>query len=541
LEAGDALDKNFRSMAEDEIERFRREIVERTGDVRAGDNISDQELLRELYCLMAENYFSQRQYANAVEMTQKARRLRDTNGLHRELIERMHAAGADPEQMEPVVEAYGKDYPTYEDRHRMRGYLALAYLRSGNRSRGLSLLGEVLEHDAESARFADTFVRESGTEASQLQAAERTLRTAIEKNPRDAGYLRYVLGFRLYRDAMKDDARAREVLRELVVRDPEDRYSREAVEWLLYHPEDDRRFRADVARIIAARRENLHLPGYARCLSDWQKKAGRNPELEARAEQVADMLAEADRDPAVGLWLEHFQPDARRWPAELSSLLQPEAFGKLNDRMARALAWKRAEYLRRYASSDERAAAGPFLVLACERFRDDYPFVERCLQLTTDYGSAEQGKAVALQMLNLEPRPDGYDIWQRLLSAADKNEDDALAKRGYAWIMKAQDRYGEDPGNASAIGDSLMRHGMEQEAVDYWTAYVSHDRRHRESHACAQRLFARLEGEERIRFAQELARFDTDYHGAYAQWQAKSRCMGESAANSPISSRASCA
>ena len=35
-------------MATDEIERFRREIVERTGDARAGDNISDQELLREV-------------------------------------------------------------------------------------------------------------------------------------------------------------------------------------------------------------------------------------------------------------------------------------------------------------------------------------------------------------------------------------------------------------------------------------------------------------------------------------------------------------
>ena len=32
LEAGDALDDNFRGMAADEIERFRREIVERTGD-----------------------------------------------------------------------------------------------------------------------------------------------------------------------------------------------------------------------------------------------------------------------------------------------------------------------------------------------------------------------------------------------------------------------------------------------------------------------------------------------------------------------------
>ncbi len=48
LESGEALDKNFRAMAADEIERFRREIVERTGDIRAGDTIADQDLLREV-------------------------------------------------------------------------------------------------------------------------------------------------------------------------------------------------------------------------------------------------------------------------------------------------------------------------------------------------------------------------------------------------------------------------------------------------------------------------------------------------------------
>ena len=48
LESGDALDRNFRSMAADEIDRFRREIIERTGDRRQAENISDQELLREV-------------------------------------------------------------------------------------------------------------------------------------------------------------------------------------------------------------------------------------------------------------------------------------------------------------------------------------------------------------------------------------------------------------------------------------------------------------------------------------------------------------
>lgn len=48
LESGEALDDSFRGMAADEIDRFRREIVERTGDTQAGQKISDQDLLREV-------------------------------------------------------------------------------------------------------------------------------------------------------------------------------------------------------------------------------------------------------------------------------------------------------------------------------------------------------------------------------------------------------------------------------------------------------------------------------------------------------------
>lgn len=48
LESGEALDDNFRGVAADEIERFRREIVERSGDPRAADKITDQDLLREV-------------------------------------------------------------------------------------------------------------------------------------------------------------------------------------------------------------------------------------------------------------------------------------------------------------------------------------------------------------------------------------------------------------------------------------------------------------------------------------------------------------
>ncbi len=48
LESGEKLDEDFRAIAADEIERFRREIVERTGDPHAADNLTDQDLLREV-------------------------------------------------------------------------------------------------------------------------------------------------------------------------------------------------------------------------------------------------------------------------------------------------------------------------------------------------------------------------------------------------------------------------------------------------------------------------------------------------------------
>lgn len=48
LESGEALDDNFRNLAQDEIERFRREIIDRTGDARQAEQLTDQQLLREV-------------------------------------------------------------------------------------------------------------------------------------------------------------------------------------------------------------------------------------------------------------------------------------------------------------------------------------------------------------------------------------------------------------------------------------------------------------------------------------------------------------
>jgi type III restriction enzyme len=48
LESGAALDKDFRAMAQIEIEQFKRDIIERTRDAQAGDKLDDATLLREV-------------------------------------------------------------------------------------------------------------------------------------------------------------------------------------------------------------------------------------------------------------------------------------------------------------------------------------------------------------------------------------------------------------------------------------------------------------------------------------------------------------
>ena len=48
LESGEGLDSNFRAIAADEIERFRRDIIERGGGQKEAENITDQDLLREV-------------------------------------------------------------------------------------------------------------------------------------------------------------------------------------------------------------------------------------------------------------------------------------------------------------------------------------------------------------------------------------------------------------------------------------------------------------------------------------------------------------
>lgn len=483
---------------------------------------SDKALTFDVHTWMLEGYERLQQYANAAESARRARQLQDSPELHRRQIERLHAAQAELRQIQPLVAEYLQKYPTRADRYTMQGLLALAYLRAGDRAQCLQLLAEVIKHDAASNGFAATFAAESGRDPQQIGLAEQAIRAAIDANPNDATYLRNVLGFRIYRDFMKDEGKARAVFRELIARSPAAVYTRDVVEWLLDTAPSEDEFRADVARIVASRKENMHQGEYYRFLDDWARKARQRGDADAktRAKYVTEEVRQADTDPIVAIWVRNYALEAKARSPGHRALLEAATFAKLNDAMARAVAWREAEYLYQYGAPRERTAAIPCLAQVCARFGNDYDLAQRYLQFAVDSGTAEEGKAAAVQMLKLPPQPRGSDVWRRVLTAAEKNADKPLAQQAWNWIAKAHELYGPDPGQASSIGDLLRRLGMEKEAAEYYHRYLAYDRRNIESKYCAQRLYEPLDRAGRIRFAAELAQHDTDYHGSYAQWQA---------------------
>ena len=491
------------------------------------DHSDDNEALWRLNRDMADSYGRQKQHANAVLSLNRCRKIRDDDpAVHYQLIEQMFHAGAKPGELEPVVSRYVQTYTNRPDRYNRQILLAQSYLRSDDKTKGLDLLRKLLGFEAYYYSSASAFVRTNGNEPAQLAETERVLKSAIEKDSKDVWYLRYVLGFELYRDRMKDPVKARRVLRDFISQSPTDNdYSRNVITWLLNNAPDEDQFGSDVALIIEARKENIHMENLRGYLAAWAQQTKRNTkksgEQRKRANYVTQELALANKDPIVSLWLK-FRGNRRNRPdAGLQQrILAPATFNRLNDTLARTLLWDLANYYRNQSSTKRRPESVPIWARLAERFPKDYTAAVEYLRAATDYGSAQDAAKAARHILTFEPGDKGNaDTWRRLLVAADKGKDDALAKKAYSWIMRSQRQSGLDPGYASGIGDILARRGMEQQALDYWTTYCSYDRAHSESRECAWRVMSKMEtSDERISFLQQMIEPDTDYFGRYALW-----------------------
>ena len=483
---------------------------------------ADPKAMQELHRRVAENYSRMSQHANAVESLKKARALGERLDLLQTLILQAHYSGMKTTDMEPFVNEMFQKFPENKDRFYYRALLALAAFRDADKPKGLAIVREMLPFDAVSQSSAQAFVREFATEPAKYAECEQILRDAIAKNPRDAYYLRYVLGLDLLRDRVKDEARARQVMRELVTQSPSnDGHFQGALSYLLYTAPNDAEFNADLAALVKVRRERGHWANLRAYLPAWVNEARQNAMHKARAAIAQTALEQSDSDPFIKAWVTIESGNLPLAQAARKKLLEPENVTQLSDEQVRLLLYYLGYYHRHYGNAQERIDSATAFGRMTQKFPADIEAATLYLGTATDYAPKEVQKESTLHMLKQDPAVNDPDAWYRMMRAAQANADPELAKSVFAWIQKSQVKNGAEPYYSYIIGDGLDALGLKMEARDYWTRSVTLNTNASETRHCSERLLTRTEKpEDKLAFVTERLKKVDDFHGWYAMVQA---------------------
>ena len=484
---------------------------------------ADKTLLRQLHVSMAENYSRLGLRANAVESYRKARAIVDAPYLHTQMIVELYNGGGKGGEVEALVNEFFQKYPDRQDRFAMRSYVANAYLRDGDKPKALAILKELLPFDAVSNASASVFVRENGVEPAQLAETERVLLDALNKNTAHAVNLRWSLGFELYRDRVKDLAKTRPVIRDLISKSPtNDSLTQQSIHWLLYNPASDAEFQADVAMILKVRKEKVQWPAHRGYLAEWIRAVKGNKELKERAAFAQAKLQEADNDPFIKDWLATETDNRGRAEAARAKLIAPDVLKTLSDDQAWAMLYAQANSYGSNGNNEQRARATSVYADMVKRFPTNYDAAYWYLWSATSYSPPEVAKEAALHVLSLEPKRHdyNYELCYRLMMAADRAKDAELCRKSHTWILKAVEQFGPDVRYSDSIGDYLEKYEMKAEALAWWQRHIPIDRNNYYSRACAERVVARATPEQRPALLKELIAAGGDYHGVYAMWLA---------------------
>lgn len=479
---------------------------------------------RELHRSLGESFSYLGQHANAANHYRQARAIRDDWSVLNALINSMYYSQAKAAEFEPLVNEFDAKYSDREERFEKRALLAIALIRDGDKARGLEMIKPLLAFNPYLHGIASIFVQNSGTEPAQWQAAEAVLRDALAKNPKyNAYYLRHTLALEIYRDRLKDDAKCKAMCREYLDQVPgNDGHSWNILAHLLFQATNDAEFQQDVQRYLAARKRNLHMGNFVQYLQSYIDQAKGNKDLKDRVAYAVAELKKQNEDPVVAAWIKWTHNIYAPQDAQIRAHLRQNHLANLPEPMWEQLMAEDAYYFRHVPpqAKTREESARTYLQLV-QRFPKNRYYLEELLYAVSDYGPIELSKQVFDLFVAQEPVANNGDHWRRLFVIADQHKDQSLAKRALEYAQKSQAKFGKDSGYAAGIGDALMRHKLEAEAIAYWQFGRTHDRQSNESAECASRLFSQLKTpDERIAFANEMLQTNTPFNTRYAQWAA---------------------
>ena len=484
--------------------------------------------LRLLHHRMAENYSRVGQRANAIESFRKAI---DVPGLPRpdlaaRLIGELHATNPKPPAIEPLVDDYIKKFPTRDDRHSLRTLVASAYNAAGDKAKAEQILAEVLPFDARSHNAIGIYTSLIPAEPARAGQAEKVLLDAIARStPYNAIPLRYHLATDIYRDRLKDLAKAKALAREFVYKFPANEgYTGTLATWLLDTAATDDEFKAEFTKLIAVRKEKPYWEYHRGILGAWVTANAPKKEIAKRVDQAKADLAAADKDPVFADWLALEKATRENNVGQIVALrakfLAPAVTATLPEDLVNNLFYQQQYYYRHHAPGNQQPQSIEIAKAWTQKFPKSEQAALQYLNWTSDFNSAKDFKDAAQTFIKIEPTSGSYDTFRRLMLCAAGAKDPALGKECWAFVLKAQEKFGYDANQSSTMGDYLEALGMKDEALACWkrgmTGYEVYDCR-----PCYDRVVARtMDAAEKMKLLDELLKHDGYWRFNFAMLKA---------------------
>lgn len=479
----------------------------------------DPKRQRDVAIGMAGNYANLGQRKNAADLYKKARTLLDTPDVHYAHIMELHYAAVPTAEIEPVVNEYFQKYADRPDRFALRVLVGHACLRGNDKARATQIFAEVLPFDATAATlYLQQFPAEPAAGVAQ---AEQVLLAANAKTPApmSAWYLKWVLGFELYRDRLKDLPKAKAMIRQLLATmPPNDGNSQQAQYWLLYNATSDAEFNSDLDLVLKSRLDFHPLTNHRSYLQGWITEALNNKDHKAHAEVAKAKLAEQLATPLVKDLTAAEANDKAGFDARARLLAAP---ANLNDLQANLVMGNQAYWQYQSGVDVQRLASVLSYQQYAARFPKDINAAYYWTLVAASYGTPDQCKlAVAHAVTQLPGGNIQNTQWYYLMMAADKTNEPAIVKQAFDWVIKTQAKTGPEPSYSYYIGDVLLKHKFVAEAIDYWKKGLLLNPDGYESNMCANRLATNLKDAERTAFLVSLQQRPCFHSGTYALWLA---------------------
>ena len=329
----------------------------------------------------------------------------------------------------------------------------------------------------------------------RVAETERVLVAAINtakqaKREHDVLALRYGLSRSLFRDRVKDDAKAmthaREALREVHVHSSN---LSTLMNDLLSGQPDGGQFRNDVTMLLKERRDYLLVTYYRDYLGNWANATKSDKVQRTKSRFVSDQLAVQNREPLVQALLRF--PNPQDNPKSAISI-RAEAIKQFNSHspanQLRLVSTQRAALVQ-YAKPKDTDTARSIARALWQRHPQDASAAHGMFSLyrgDTDEEKAEL-RRIMQQIVRMQPSPDVpiYSLVRELMQVAEQEQDGALANQVYQWAIKGRvsSIYGD------FIGDVLWKLNQKQQALDWWRRIIDKPTENRgEERASAERF-----------------------------------------------------